>query len=55
MLRVYERENIHLLIVYLFKVTHIHTYFFLYLLLFNLYFTICPAGHSVNFSNLIAK
>ena len=24
-------------------------------LLFNLYCTICPAGHSVNFSSLIAK
>ena len=28
---------------------------FFFLLLFNLYFTICPAGHLVNFSNLIAK
>ena len=29
--------------------------FFYYKLLFNLYFTICPAGHLVNFSNLITK
>ena len=29
--------------------------FFFLLLLFNLYFTICAAGHLVNFSNLIAK
>ena len=26
-----------------------------FLLLFNLYFTICPAGHLVNLSSLIAK
>ena len=30
-------------------------FFVEFLLLFNLYFTICPAGHLVNFSNLIAK
>ena len=29
--------------------------FFFFFLLFILYFTICPAGHSVNFYNLIAK
>ena len=26
-----------------------------FILLFNLYFTICPAGHLLNFSNLIVK
>ena len=30
-------------------------FFFLFFLLFNLYFTIRPVGHLVNFSNLIAK
>ena len=28
---------------------------FLLLLLFNVYFTICPAGHSVNFSSYLLK
>ena len=28
---------------------------FFLLLLFNLYFIICPAGHFVNFPNLIAR
>ena len=29
--------------------------FFFFFLLFNLYFTICQAGHLINFSNLITK
>ena len=38
--------------IYGLYVVHIYIYIYFFLL-FNLYFTIYPAGHSVNFSSLV--